>query len=44
MATDDKREINPGLSGEGADWQRGAADPDATLANAEEGRLRAKRQ
>ena len=43
VATEDKREINPGLSGEGADWRRGA-DPDATLAIAEEGHLRAKDQ
>ncbi|KAI0695708.1 DHHC palmitoyltransferase-domain-containing protein [Cytidiella melzeri] len=36
-ATEDKREINPGLSAEGEDWRRGE-DPDATLATAEEGR------
>ena len=41
VAIDDKREVNPGLSGEGEDWRRGA-DPDATLATTEEGRLRAK--
>ncbi|KAI0093513.1 DHHC palmitoyltransferase-domain-containing protein [Irpex rosettiformis] len=43
VATEDKREINPGLLGEGDDWRRGA-DADVTLAIAEEGRLRAKDQ